>query len=132
VRTVTFPSWVVKPDLAAARLRHTLTVLDNGKVLMVGGDAHASPLDSVMLYDPATSTWATKKKLSAGKTNHSAVRLNNGDVLAFAGAEGGCTYSNIAYLYDPGADSWTATGNLTGRRSGFGWTQRYKSDPAQR
>src|SRR5262249_48715926 len=51
------PSWVPTGSLVTARLRHTATVLPNGKVLVAGGN-HGLALSSAELYDPATGTWA--------------------------------------------------------------------------
>jgi N-acetylneuraminic acid mutarotase len=123
IRSITAPSWAVKSDLSAARLRHTLTTLASGKVLMAGGDNHSSLFAAVMLYDPATDSWSAKQSLPAAKTNHAAVLLDDSKVLVFAGADGGCTYSKTAYLYDPAADSWAPTGSLQGERSGFGYAR---------
>ena len=45
-------------SLATARVGHTATMLNNGKVLVAGGSSTGT-LDSAELYDPATGTWTT-------------------------------------------------------------------------
>ena len=75
---------------------HTATVLQNGKVLIVGGtDAE--------LYDPATNRWSSAGAMNAAHAG-SAVLLPNGKVL-LAGA------TVPAELYDPAAGTFTVTGS---------------------
>ena len=49
---VTAPTWRPTGNLNVARSGHTATLLQNGKVLVVGGGYDL--LDSTELYDPAT------------------------------------------------------------------------------
>ena len=52
---LTNPSWVPTGNLNTARVGHTATLLQNGKVLVVGGwDNGNNVLDSAELYDPVT------------------------------------------------------------------------------
>jgi hypothetical protein len=53
--TASASTWVATGNLNTARWGHTATLLQNGKVLVVGGVANSDPfivLDSVELYDP--------------------------------------------------------------------------------
>jgi N-acetylneuraminic acid mutarotase len=75
---------------------HTATLLQNGKVLIVGGtDAE--------LYDPATNSWSSAGTMNAAHAG-SAVLLPNGKVL-LAGA------TVPAELYDPATGTFTVTGS---------------------
>src|SRR5262245_17833967 len=52
-------SWRATGDLNMARIFHTATLLQNGKVLVVGGkDGNDKPLNTAELYDPTTGTWS--------------------------------------------------------------------------
>jgi hypothetical protein len=58
-------------SLAEGRSHHTATLLDDGTVVVVGGeDDDAEPLASVEAFDPATETWSTLPALPAGRSNH--------------------------------------------------------------
>jgi hypothetical protein len=44
--------------LRTGRSNQTATLLQNGKVLVAGGESINAPLDSAELYDPTTGTWS--------------------------------------------------------------------------
>lgn len=95
----------------AARATHTATLLGNGKVLVAGG-FRASALASTELYDPATGTFAAAASMSAARSYHTATLLAAGQVLMAGGSD-----SAAAELYNPTADTFTATGNLIAVRN---------------
>lgn len=103
-------------SLAAARWDHTATLLPNGKVLVVGGRNATLVLASAEIYDPATGLFtATTHAPVAGRTTHTATLLENGKVLLVGGQGVGSPTPVLlsAELYDPGTDTFTATGNMT-------------------
>jgi N-acetylneuraminic acid mutarotase len=81
---------------------NTLTVLQNGKVLLVGAPSQ--------LYDPASGTWTPTGSLSRARGSSTATLLLNGDVLV----TGGNSTSVLASceIYNPSTGTWTAAGNL--------------------
>jgi N-acetylneuraminic acid mutarotase len=101
---------------AGRRLRHTLTLLPNGKVLVTGGGDISSPLSAAELYDPATSIWSTTGSLAAARYAHTSTLLANGKVLV----SGGCGPTFVgsalagAELYD-GAN-WAPAESLASAR----------------
>lgn len=51
--------WFPAPEMATARSGATATLLNDGRVLVVGGrNASGAPLASVEIYDPVTDTWS--------------------------------------------------------------------------
>ncbi len=121
-------AWTPAGNLAiAGRYQHTATLLQNGKVLVVGGGGHfGALLDSAELYDPAANggagAWSETGSLLATRAQHTATLLPNGKVLVVGGGVNGNPFGDSsAELYDPaangGAGAWTPTGSLaTGRR----------------
>src|ERR1039458_8253396 len=90
------------------------TVLQNGKVLVAGGDNITSgPLASAELYDPVTGTWTDTGSLNTRREHHTASLLPNGKVLVAGGND--LTFNPVATaeIYDPGTGIWTATGPMT-------------------
>jgi hypothetical protein len=104
-------------SMGTARKAHTATLLQDGRVLMIGGDSCYSgwyggcPLDSAELYDPGTGTFATTGKMSAARLLHTATLLNNGQVLVTGGNGAG------AELYDPVSGTFSATGRMNVSRT---------------
>ncbi|MER7536718.1 kelch repeat-containing protein [Streptomyces sp. NPDC097704] len=114
--TVSTGVWTSTPPLRQARRLHTLTRLENGQILAVGGIG-AGPgvppvgLATAELYDPAGGGWVPVGGLSEGRFSHSATALKDGRLLV----AGGCTARDdhslrtlrTAELYDPGTRRWT-------------------------
>ena len=121
-------TWVATTtNLQTAAYSGTATLLANGDVIMIGGESVSSgvstALPNLQLYNPATGingSWsspsATLPTAAFGATGS---LLSNGEVL-FAGGEtiasGIITPLATAYLYNPSADTLTATGSLTKAR----------------
>jgi len=101
-------TWSATGSLGTALAGHTATLLQNGKVLVVGGA-------SAELYDPASATWTTTGTLITPRGSHTATLLQNGKVLV-AGGDGGGFPIASAELYDPATGIWTATGDMTTAR----------------
>jgi hypothetical protein len=101
--------------MSVVRASHTATLLDNGKVLVTGGQGSNDPA-SADLYDPATGTFTATGRMTSCRFLSTATLLNNGKVL-IAGGSNDCsfpgTYLATAELFDPSAGAFTATGNMT-------------------
>lgn len=104
--------WEYTGSLKTARLRHTATLLSDGKVLVAGGGVPHGSLTSAELYDPATGTWSTTGSLNDGRGDHTATLLPNGMVLVAGGGRRGGVPLASAELYDPGI---VAPTTVTGR-----------------
>jgi len=109
--------WSATGSLGTARGGHTATLLENGKVLVVGGDNKGGVLDGAEIYDPATGQWSATGSPSTPRSSHIAVRLANGKVLVAGG-----TYLTTTEIYDPDTGVWSAAGNLSVGRQAPGAT----------
>ena len=99
------------------RDRHTATLLQDGRVLVVGGggEGYASRT-SVELYDPATGTFSRTGSLKTGRWLHTATLLSDGRVLIAGGrSPNDSTYAS-AELYDPRTGKFTSTGSMKASR----------------
>jgi hypothetical protein len=104
------------PKLAEARFEHTATVLQDGRVLLIGGICdNQKPCDVVNaeLYDPLSDTIASAGSPAVGVHSHTATLLQDGRVLFV----GGALTSKHARLFDPKAMSWSATATPSAGRS---------------
>jgi len=101
-------------SLIRARLGHSATYLNNGKVLVAGGKNGASLLASAELYDISSATFAqTEEAMTIKRYRHTATLLENGQVL-MAGGQNSDSVNDTAELYDPTTDTFAATtGTMT-------------------
>jgi hypothetical protein len=60
-------TWLRAPPMALERSAHTATLLETGKVLVVGGndEKNGRPTASAELFDPATNTWQAAPAMDA-------------------------------------------------------------------
>jgi hypothetical protein len=106
--------WTATGDMKTARRGHTMTVLQNYKVLVTGGaisDKAATPTAEV--FDPSSGSWAaTNKPMSFARRFHSATSLeSDGSVLIAGGVVGPANGADprVAEVYNPWTDTWSTT-----------------------
>lgn len=99
-------------SMSVRRVFHTATVLEDGKVLVAGGDdRYSATYASAEVYDPATGLFTlTAGPMITPRSGHTATRLANGKVLITGGDNGGATAA--AELYDPATQEFTLTGSM--------------------
>jgi N-acetylneuraminic acid mutarotase len=123
-------TWTSGPNLPAATVGHTATLLDNGKVLIVGGVqvsiVFGAPLPSISnvarLYDPASNSFQSVPNLPVARVYHGAVSLPGNQALVYGGADGSfitLSFSPLgtSYRFDGNSNSWIAVGNLVTPRA---------------
>ena len=101
--------WQVMQQLHVGRYSHTATLLNDGKVLVVGGkniDHGVKLLNSCEIYDPVTRGWKYTSPMNYSRAGHSATLLSNGKVLVIGGQQ-----SN-SELYDPITSRWEVVGRV--------------------
>jgi hypothetical protein len=106
-------------DMSFDRTAHTATLLQNGKVLIAGGDACMfdqyygdCPLSSAEVYDSSLGAFTTTGSMSVKRVFHTATLLSNGKVLVTGG------HDASAELYDPTSGAFAVTGSMSvGRNS---------------
>jgi hypothetical protein len=99
-------AWAATGSMLQGRERHTATVLQNGQVLVAGGDYYdginAGFLIECELYDPTAGTWSVTASMSTPRYGARAALLRDGRVLE---AGGDTDFSGIptasAELYTP-------------------------------
>jgi hypothetical protein len=115
-------SWVFTTSLHKARLGHTATLLENGQVLVAGGNGLAI-FSSCELYDPVTATWTPTDNLVRPHTGHTASLLDDGRVLLAGGNSRDSFFlggdSRDTELYEPNSGTWTKAGAMNNARGLF-------------
>jgi serine/threonine protein kinase/N-acetylneuraminic acid mutarotase len=91
------------------RESHTATLLQNGKVLIIGRQG-------TELYDPTTGGFTAASPMATPRSSHTATLLPNGQVIVIGGT------SNIIVTtverYDPATNAWSSAGTMTFYRYG--------------
>ncbi len=112
-------TWSFTDSLAVGRSSHTATLLNNGRVLITGGQNNTGDINSCEIYNPVTNEWAVVNSLLHARSFHSAVLLSDGRVLVSGGITPDSTLgTKYCEIYDPITDSWSEAGEMTFPRTG--------------
>lgn len=106
-------AWAAGAVMSVARHYHTATVLQNGKVLVTGGQGRNFALhQTAEIYDPSNGSWSPTGSMLSGRERHTATLLSTGEVLVAGGfGPGGQTVNPEgnpwpSQIYDPGSGQW--------------------------
>jgi hypothetical protein len=113
-------------SMASTRKFFTATLLNNGRVLVAGGDASVGPgqsqaviLSVAELYDPATGKFSPTGSMTAQRRDHAATLLNDGRVLIVGGDNPNTAGLTSAEIYDPSSGRFSpTTGSMAHPRYG--------------
>ena len=99
-------------EMNLVRANHAATLLQDGKVLVAGGDSDFQGTGTAEIFDPATSAFTATGNMTAAHSNHTATLLPSGKVLISGGVSG----ADISELFDPALGAFAATGSMSGPR----------------
>jgi len=109
-------------SMVVGRFLHTATLLQNGKVLIVGGalTSTSNPDATAEVYDPATGIFSKTGAMATAREQHTATLLADGRVLIVGGATsrgtGDLQATATVEVYDPSTGSFSVTGSMAAAR----------------
>ena len=108
------PDALEAASLSTGRWGHTATLLEDGRVLVVGGqESPSGKLATAEIYDPAADAWSSAGSMSVARgVGLRATRLSDGRVLVTGDSD-----EAIAEIYDPSNGQWSQAGIMTEPRN---------------
>ena len=109
-------TWAPAGFLADARMDSETALLDDGRVLIIGGTGLTGALATVELFDTDGSWWLAAP-MAVARTGHTATALADGRVLVTGGQNADGVTAD-AELYYPASNVWVAAGGMVEARAG--------------
>lgn len=105
--------WALTDSLKTKRLYgQTTTLLNDGRVLLVGGQTSNETLKECEIYNPQTQKWEIIEELDTVRVYHTATLLKDGRVLVVGGTNLGKGYYSSCKIFDPVTNKWTAAASM--------------------
>jgi hypothetical protein len=108
-------------QLAVERRGHSATLLNDGRILVVGGENAAGPTAQSELIDPSSGA-VSAGPVSGARTDHAAVLLGDGRVLITGGRDGAGDLGT-SEAFDPVANAFIAGPRMARARVGHSATR---------
>lgn len=112
------------PSFAGARYHHEGVVLNDGRLLIIGGQRNPTDYESINtcnIFNPITNSWTTVAPMNQARTRFSALLLPDGRVLVMGGLYRTTTayeMLNSCEIYDPTNNTWTYVASMNNVRYG--------------
>ncbi len=113
----TINTFAATATLPSGLIGATSTLLDNGDVLIAGGNTGSasspSATSAAEIYDPATGTFVATSAMPVAAYDSTATLLDNGNVLVAGGISSSGTALSNAEIYNTGTGDWTQVSPMT-------------------
>ena len=104
-------TWVKTSMQSRRTSAHTLTLLQDGRVIQIGGFSGGSSDNRVEVYDSETDEWLEGPVMINARMLHTASLLNDGRVIVIGGTSRSGNMSD-SEIYDPETRMWMTSGKM--------------------
>jgi hypothetical protein len=102
--------WSPAAVMSIPRHLAAATILNDGRVLVVGGNTPQGIVATAEIYDPVTGFWTSAASMKTPRVAATATLLADGKVLVVGGANDLSNFGlHTAEIYSPDANVWTET-----------------------
>jgi hypothetical protein len=109
-------SWVQATSMQLERTEHTATLLNDGRVLVTGGETNNFTTSQCELYNPNSNTWEFTGDMLEERSDHAALLLSN-DKVFICGGDGMAPWQNSCEVYDVNLGIWSYASNMLAYRA---------------
>ncbi len=114
-------TWGATGALGSARAGHAAALLEDGTVLVAGGQTRWFPLPALYtatanVYEPGTGTWSATGSMGTARRSFTLTRIPGGLVVAAGGRN--ASYLSSAERFNVSNGGWGGAGDLGAARSG--------------
>src|SRR5262249_57192911 len=100
--------WSTGASMPTARNDLGAAAGPGGKIFAVGGNNSSGILDTLEVYDPAsTSTWSAAAAVRVGREGAAAVKALDGKIYVLGGLGEDASALSTVEVYDPSLGVWT-------------------------
>ena len=107
-------TWSTTGSMTHKRSTHTVTLLQDGRVLAVGTKGKKTTPE---VFDSSADAWSLTGEMIASRGEHTATLLGDGTVLVTGGRTATLQYLRAAEVYDPATNAWTETATMADERA---------------
>lgn len=115
-------TWSLSGDMNFPHRYHSATLLNDGRILVAGGNIDGHSQVETELWDPGTGIWTLTGSLNTSRAWHSATLLEDGRVLVVGGSSQSDGQLDVtldsAEIYDPSTGQWSAAASMSEPRTG--------------
>lgn len=109
-------TWALSGNMAETRSGAASVLLEDGRVLVSGGEGATGALASAEFF--SAGSFVAAPAMNVARSGHAAVVLGDGRVLVTGGKTVGGGVTNAAEIYSPILNSWIVIASLADARSG--------------
>src|SRR5437016_6956073 len=120
-------TWAPAGSMAQARTGASAALLQDGRVLIAGGEGSGAPGNTLEIFNPATGSFSLAGTLTSSRKNHAAVLLSDGRVMIVGGSDGK-QILNSSEIVDPAAGTVSSGPSLSTARVGHSATMLLNGD----
>ena len=108
--------WIKAAQMNYERYGHTATLLNDGRVLVTGGETYNFTTEQCEIYNPNTNSWELTGNMQEERSDHAALLLSQ-DRVFVCGGDGMAPWQNSCEVYNINLGTWSYAFNMLAYRS---------------